>query len=169
MEITTYAELINRKIIFPDTESGYMHIESHFLIDCMAPILEEIRVDETWYLRAYPDVQEAIQRGVVKDPKSHYCRFGFFEHRMPYYILVDEAWYLKQYPDVRAALADLHFASGQAHFDVEGFREGRFPYANFRLDLIDGVKLNGQTDPVTRARLLSKPRDRAIQIGNTPY
>ena len=38
MEITTYAELINRKIIFPDTESDNMHIESHFLNDFMEPI-----------------------------------------------------------------------------------------------------------------------------------
>jgi hypothetical protein len=61
MDIATYAELINRKIVSLDTKSGYMHIESHFLIDCMLPISEKIRVDETCYLRADPDVQEAIQ------------------------------------------------------------------------------------------------------------
>jgi hypothetical protein len=61
MEIATYAERINRKIVFPDTKSGYTHIESHFLIVCVLPISEKIKVDDTWHLHAYPDVQEAIQ------------------------------------------------------------------------------------------------------------
>src|ERR1700733_14236047 len=169
MGIGTYAELINQRIVGPDTQTNYMKVDSHFFINCMLPILQKIRVDEAWYLRAYPDVQAAIQKGVVADPKSHYCRFGFYEHRMPYHIVVDEPWYLTEYPDVRTAIAGRHFASGQAHFDLLGFREGRFPYANFRLDLIDGVKLNGQGHQTTRVRMSSKASNGTIHVGSTPY
>jgi hypothetical protein len=127
-------------------------------------ILQKINVDEAWYIQAYPDVRDAIQKGIVPDAKSHYYRFGYFEHRMPYQIVVDEPWYQAQYPDVRAAIVGRHFASGQAHFDLLGFREGRFPYANFRLDLVDGFRLNDRAQPIGRARSLPGARDKIIHI-----
>jgi hypothetical protein len=144
MEIGTYATLLNEKILVPSSEANYTSVEKHFLTDCMFPLLQNIKIDEMWYLREYPDVQEAIKRGIVPDPKSHYCRFGFYEHRMPYRIVVDEPWYLSECPDVRAAITNQHFASGQAHFELDGFREGRIPYPNFRLETTDGSKPNGQ-------------------------
>ena len=147
MEICTYATLLNRKILVPSSEANFTGVEKHFLTDCMFPLLQKIKIDEMWYLREYPDVQEAIKRGIVRDPKSHYCRFGFYEHRMPYRIVVDEPWYLIEYPDVRAAIANQLFASGQAHFELDGFREGRIPYPNFRLETTDGSGPNGQSRP----------------------
>ena len=138
MEVATYAGLLNQKILVPNSDTNYVRVERHFFIDCMLASLQNIRVDEQWYLRTYPDVQRAIRTGVVPDPKSHYCRFGFYEHRMPYRIVVDEQWYLGEYPDVRAAIASRQFSSGQAHFDMDGFREGRMPYPNFRLESSDG-------------------------------
>ena len=134
MEIGTYAALQNQKLLVPSHNSGYFTVEGHFFASCLLPLLQKIRVDEKWYLRTYPDVQIAIKDGVVPDCKSHYCRFGYYEHRMPYHITVDEAWYLGEYPDVRAAISTRLFASGQAHFDIDGFREGRIPYANFQLE-----------------------------------
>jgi hypothetical protein len=135
----------------------------------MLPILQRIKVDEAWYLRAYPDVQEAIQNGIVTDPQAHYCRFGFFEHRMPYRIVVDEPWYLAQYPDVSDAIVRQHFASGQAHFDLQGFREGRLPYPNFRLGSASAGKLNGKVQASTRTLRSSTAQSGTMHIDSTPY
>jgi hypothetical protein len=143
MDIGTYAALLNQKILVPSPEANYTFVEKHFLTNCMRLLLQNIKVDASWYLREYPDVQEAIERGAVPDPKAHYCCFGFYEHRMPYRIIVDEPWYLAEYPDVRVAIAGRHFSSGQAHFDADGFREGRIPYAKFQLETVDGNRLNG--------------------------
>lgn len=134
MEMGTYASLLNQKIIIPSAKGNYIAVERHFFNNCLAPIIEKIRIDEKWYLQAHPDVREAIASGVVPNARVHYASFGFYEHRMPYRILVDEAWYLAEYPDVRAAIAKKHFESGQAHFEADGFREGRFPYSNFQLE-----------------------------------
>jgi hypothetical protein len=108
--------------------------EEAFFSNCLIPLLEKVKVDENWYLEAYPDVRDAIASGVVPNVRAHYARFGFYEHRMPYRILVDEAWYLAEYADVRAAIAKKHFETGQAHFEADGFREGRFPYPNFQIE-----------------------------------
>lgn len=168
METATYAELINQKILVPQQPAGYIQVEAHFFVDCMLPILQKIKVDEAWYIRAYPDVREAIQNGIVPDAKAHYYRFGFYEHRMPYHIIVDEPWYLAQYPDVRAAIASRHFASGQAHFDLLGFREGRVPYANFRLDPADAGRSSIRAQGSGRVRSLPNGRDKIIHIGAAP-
>jgi hypothetical protein len=144
-----------------------MRVDLYFFISCMLPLLQRIKVDEAWYLRAYPDVQEAIENGIVTDPQSHYCRFGFFEHRMPYRIAVDELWYLAQYPDVSGAIARQDFASGQAHFDLQGFREGRLPYPNFRLG--STVKSNGKVQASTRTLRSSTAPSGTMHIDSTPY
>jgi hypothetical protein len=159
MEIGTYAGLINQTILVPSADPNYIQVEKHFLINCMFRVLQNIRVDESWYLRAYPDVHEAISKGIVPDPKSHYCSFGFYEHRMPYRIVIDEPWYLAEYSDVRAAIARRHFASGQAHFDLDGFREGRIPYPAFRLELADERSLTGQTRSVGRGSTAKELRE----------
>ena len=164
MEIGTYAELINRKILVPDAQTNYVRVDLYFFINCMLPILQRIKVDEAWYVRAYPDVKEAIQNGIVTDPQSHYCRFGFYEHRMPYRITVDEPWYLAQYPDVGDAIERQHFVSGQAHFDLQGFREGRLPYPNFRLGSASAVQLSGKVPASSRALRSSTAHSGAMHI-----
>jgi hypothetical protein len=135
MDLGTYAGLLNQRIIIPSPKGNYIAVERHFLNSCLSPLLAKVKIDEKWYLEAYPDVQEAIASGVVPNVPAHYARFGFYEHRMPYRILVDEAWYVAEYADVRAAIAQNHFESGQAHFEADGFREGRIPYPNFQMEL----------------------------------
>jgi hypothetical protein len=135
VELGTYATLLNQKIIIPSAKGNYVAVERHFLNECLAQTIKRIKFDEHWYLSTYPDVREAIASGTVSNAPTHYARFGYYEHRMPYRITVDEGWYVSEYPDVKAALAKQHFASGQAHFDADGFREGRIPYPNFKLDL----------------------------------
>ncbi len=133
MDVPTYASLLNRKILVPSPKTPYVAVERHFLTFCMETVLERVHVDEDWYLNSHPDIKDAIDAGRLESARSHYCKFGFFEHRMPYPIHVDETWYLTEYPDVKEAIRQEHFASGQAHFELIGFKEGRFPYPNFRL------------------------------------
>ncbi len=134
MDTPTYASLLNRQLVVPSAKQPFIAVDKHFLLDLMMPLLERVKVDENWYLRNYPDVKAAINSGVVPHATAHFCRFGYYEHRMPYRILVDEAWYLNEYPDVRDAVAARTFSSGQAHFEELGYKEGRFPYAGFRFD-----------------------------------
>lgn len=133
MGLPTFATLINDKVVIPPTDTTHYGVERHFFQNCMADLLSKVHVDETWYLSAHPDVGKALADGVVPDCKTHFIRFGYYEHRMPYRIEVDEKWYLKVYPDIEKAVERRAFTSGQAHFDQFGYREGRLPYANFSL------------------------------------
>lgn len=137
MDIPNYASLINRKLIVPSSKKPFVAVDEHFLALLLMPHLERIDVDESWYLSTYADVGAAIERGVVPNAKAHYCKYGYFEHRMPQRILVDEAWYLVEYPDVRGGVDTKDFESGQDHFERLGYKEGRFPYRDFQLATAD--------------------------------
>jgi hypothetical protein len=133
MSLPTYAALINEKAVIPPAGGPYFGVREHFFQVCMADQLAKVRLDEEWYLTAYPDVGEAIASGAVIDARSHFVMFGYYEHRMPYHVEVDEGWYLRIYPDVQQAVQRRHFASAQDHFNRFGYQEGRLPYANFTL------------------------------------
>lgn len=131
----TYASLINNKIAIMSASTPYFAVEQHFFYELMEKHLSRIFVDSDWYLQRYPDIAEAVKAGSVSDAKDHFCRFGYYEHRMPYRIDVDEAWYLGAYPDIKKGIEAGHFPTAQHHFDMLGFREGRIPFANFSLKL----------------------------------
>jgi hypothetical protein len=86
--------------------------------------------DEERYLRANPDVKEAVERGDVESGHVHYVGFGYFEGRLGGMDEVDEAWYLRAYPDVAQALRDSQVASASQHFYAVGGGEGRSPNAD---------------------------------------
>jgi hypothetical protein len=90
-------------------------------------LLQGIEVDEAWYLSQYPDVAEAIRKGIVTSAKEHFLNDGYFEGRMPFSIPVDEAWYLEQNPGVAEFIARGELLSAQQHFNDNGYREGRKP------------------------------------------
>jgi hypothetical protein len=133
MGIPTFAVLVNDKVVTRSDDPDHFSVEQHFFRTCMAGVLSVIDVDEAWYLAAHPDVGKALEDGVVPDCKTHFIRFGYYEHRMPRPIEVDEDWYRRVYPDIDNAVKRSAFASGQDHFNRFGYREGRMPYANFAL------------------------------------
>jgi hypothetical protein len=90
-------------------------------------------VDEAWYLNTYGDVVDAIRLGAVASAKEHYCKYGYFEDRLPRHIAVDETWYIEEYPDVAEAIQAGEARSAQGHFEADGFKEGRRPYADWML------------------------------------
>ncbi len=133
--VVTYASLTNNKITIISSTTPYFAVEQHFFYGLMERYLENIFVDENWYLETYPDIDDAIKAGAVSGAEEHFRRFGYYEHRMPYKIEVDEDWYKKAYPDVQSGIDAGHFPSGQQHFVTLGYREGRIPFPNFALRL----------------------------------
>jgi hypothetical protein len=125
------ASLKNQGLIVPDGDHHFK-VEKNLLVSLMAARLMKIKFDENWYLSRYPDVKEAVKRGVVASGRDHYLSHGYYEHRMPTPILVNEKWYLDSYPDVAEAIRGGVYKTAQSHFDHSGFREGRMPYANFQ-------------------------------------
>ena len=129
----TYATLLNMKVVIPSSKTSYVATDRRFWQSLLALRVDDIDLDEVWYLQRYPDIADAIRKGVLKSARDHYIHVGYLEHRMPYPIDVDSAWYLAQYSDVKAAVLDKLFISAQDHFEESGYREGRYPFPNFSL------------------------------------
>jgi hypothetical protein len=91
-------------------------------------LLQGIDVDEAWYVKQYPDVAEAINKGIIASAKEHFLNNGYFEGRLPFPINVDEAWYLEQNPGIAEYIARGELESAQQHFNDNGYREGRQPF-----------------------------------------
>jgi hypothetical protein len=138
MVTPSYATLINRKLLIPSPKAPYTAVEINFFQEVMSRVIANIRVDETWYLQTYPDIAAAVQEGKIPNARNHYCRHGYYEHRLPYQITIDDPWYRAQYQDVDHAVATGIFPNAQFHFDEIGFREGRLPWAGFAFDEVGG-------------------------------
>ena len=91
-------------------------------------LLQAVEVDEAWYVKKYPDVDDAIRIGKIVSAREHFLSDGYFEGRLPFQIKVDEAWYLEQNPGVAEYIALGKLESAQQHFDDNGYREGRRPF-----------------------------------------
>jgi hypothetical protein len=91
-------------------------------------LIAGVEVDDAWYLDRYPDIADAIGKGIVPSPRAHFVNDGYFEGRWPFAIKVDEDYYLKQNSGVAEYVANGNLASGQQHFDENGYREGRLPF-----------------------------------------
>jgi hypothetical protein len=85
------------------------------------------------YLKANPDVAEAIRKGSTEDARIHYVGFGFFESRAGATPEVDEGWYLRTYSDVAEGVKARQVSSAAEHFKVVGAAEGRSPSAAYSL------------------------------------
>jgi hypothetical protein len=129
--VGSMASLRNQGLVSPENHA-YFRVERNFFISLMAKRLAAIKFDEAWYLSKYPDVKDAVKRGLVPSGREHYLSHGYYEHRMPTAIHVNEKWYLQSYPDVAEAIRTGIYKSAQAHFDQSGFREGRLPFASFQ-------------------------------------
>ena len=90
-------------------------------------LLRGVTIDEEWYFREYPDVEEAVKSGIFKSAKHHFLENGYFEGRRPARCAVDEEWYLLAYPDVSTAIEAKIVASATEHFHSSGYDEGRLP------------------------------------------
>jgi hypothetical protein len=96
-------------------------------IDLLKLMLRAVVVDEGWYRRTYPDVEDAITSGTYKSAKHHFVEEGYFEGRLPYEFGVDENWYKSNYPDIAAGVKSGALGSPKEHFIAHGYKEGRLP------------------------------------------
>jgi hypothetical protein len=86
-----------------------------------------VTFDEASYLSANPDVRQSIERGDVRSAQEHFCRYGYFEHRVGGTPNVDEAWYLAANPDVADAIKAGEVDSAFDHYTRWGAAEWRAP------------------------------------------
>ena len=133
MSVESYATLLNLKLVVPSSKSNYVAVDRNFWTHSFGNLISAVALDDVWYCTRYPDVGEAVRKGVIRDAMQHYRESGYFEHRMPFPIFVDERWYLSQYDDVGSAIAKSVYSTAQEHFEEVGFREGRLPYPGFSL------------------------------------
>jgi hypothetical protein len=136
MRMSSFATLINLKVIVPSARTRYVSIDKDHLIEFLKPALRNIYFDAEWYLRTNPDISQAIENGTIASAQDHYITHGYYEHRMPYEMNVEEKWYLAQYPDVSEAVSKGLFKSAHDHYFTSGYREGRLPYAGFALRVV---------------------------------
>jgi hypothetical protein len=104
-----------------------MQITREQLTSVIKSVLRGVNVDEVWYRRTYPDVDEAIKAGSYKSAKQHFVEDGYFEGRRPGVAIVDEDWYLSVYKDVAEGVETGEITSCQDHFESHGEAEGRLP------------------------------------------
>lgn len=128
----SFAELRFENHVAGDVDAARFEVSRPLLIRLLRPMFDRLRFDPQWYQSAYPDINAAYQAGAVSDLKSHYCEFGFFEHRLPCFVRVDETFYLGEYPDIGVAVSEGRVTSAQWHFETFGFREGRLPQRGWR-------------------------------------
>lgn len=128
----SFAELGFENHVAGEAGAARFDISRPFLIRLLRPMFDRLRFEPKWYQSAYPDINAAYQAGSLTDLKSHYCEFGFFEHRLPCFVAVDETFYLSEYPDIGTAVSEGRIASAQWHFETFGFREGRLPSRGWR-------------------------------------
>ena len=53
------------------------------LREALRPLLAHVDVDEQAYIRAYPDVEAAIQANAYSSGRAHFVQHGYFEGRSP--------------------------------------------------------------------------------------
>jgi hypothetical protein len=112
------------------TSRGQLIVTASYdnLVKMIMLLLAAVEVNEEWYLAQYPDVAEAIAKGVTPSARRHFIDNGYFEGRLPFPIVVDEKWYQQEYPDVGESVRKGGEASAQAHFSRDGYKEGRLPF-----------------------------------------
>lgn len=122
----------NANVTWP-LSPGEVSIQAGLFRDLLCLALQHVPVDENYYRLLYPDVGEAVDKGLLTSARHHYIEFGYFENRLPFRIEVDEEFYLRSYPDVRAAVDVGRLPSAQFHFDRLGYNEGRLPRESWSL------------------------------------
>ncbi len=134
MRYVTPFSVIKKTYLDPNPESGQgdggsiAMMSEETIMGVVKLLLRGADVDEDWYRTTYPDVAEAINKGVFRSAKQHFIDSGYVEGRLPGEMPVDEKWYLAAYPDVADGVEDGLFSSCAEHFRLYGYSEGRIPF-----------------------------------------
>ena len=98
MRITTFATLINQKILMPSPRTNYIAVDRNHLVDFLRPLLREVNWTPIGTCTIIPMSDRLFPTASSRSALEHYVTFGFYEHRMPYEIEVDDPWYLPSIP-----------------------------------------------------------------------
>ncbi len=61
--------------------SGRQHFVEHGYFEGRRPF--ELEIDEAFYMRQYPDIQEGISKGLLESAREHFVKNGYEEGRIP--------------------------------------------------------------------------------------
>ena len=121
---------LNQNLVFgSDDNKPFVKMSYENFENLLRKLLHAVQIDEEWYRRNYPDVDQAIREGIVQNARDHFVDSGYFEGRLPCEIDVDEDWYFTTYPDIAEAVKSGQVDSAKAHFMAFGYAEGRLPTA----------------------------------------
>ena len=116
---------ILRSIALSGAQSGNSVTVSRVNLSRLLRMAIESSFNENWYLDKYPDVEEAIGKGLFRSGVDHFCLSGVFEGRLPCKVNLDEEVYLSIHADVATAIAKKEVSSATEHFENSGHLEGR--------------------------------------------
>ena len=126
------------------SKEGQVQIPASLLRFLLQIAVSVSHFNEEGYLRANPDVEEAVRKGRITSAKLHYIGDGYLEGRLGAAAAVDEAWYLHTYPDVAAAVRSRSVSSATEHFRSVGALELRAPSAAYEPDAVEWGKALGR-------------------------
>lgn len=132
----------------------YVELQEAKLMELIRLLLLQVDMDEDWYLRANPDVADAIKAGTLRSAREHYVVAGYFENRLPRPVEVDADWYVAQYSDVADAIKSGAILSARQHFERSGYLQGRLPSPGWSL-LSDAPKAPAAKPAAVPGRLFS--------------
>jgi hypothetical protein len=121
---------ILKSYVSTNADSGELSVTCSYeaFVNLVRRMLQGVEVDEAWYLNQYPDIADAIKKGLIVDARLHFINDGYFEGRLPFAILVDDPWYLSQNEGVADFVRRGLLESAQRHFEENGYKEGRLPF-----------------------------------------
>ena len=122
-----FTELTRRLRIFPAPGRLYAEIEREDFLDMLRALLRTVRVDEPWYLSAYPQAADQLGETGIRSAAEHYVTRGYFEGWLPADVAVDPDWYVSRYQHVRNGLTQGIAMSARDHFFRIGYGEGCQP------------------------------------------
>ena len=104
--IIPYSVLMPQAGLETQKDAAVLQVTREQLLTLIRKLLLSVPVDEAWYRNTYPDVNLAIEKGVITSAKEHFVTNGYFEDRLPSKIVVDEEFYTSKYPDVAEGIDD---------------------------------------------------------------
>ncbi|WP_208599146.1 InlB B-repeat-containing protein, partial [Desulfonatronum thioautotrophicum] len=91
-------------------------VTAHYFTD----LRKMLEYDESYYLAAYDDIRDAVDRGLLPSGFEHYIHSGRFENRRPN-ALFDPHYYMARYPDIGQAIAGgMYPGTAFDHFVASG-------------------------------------------------
>lgn len=98
------------------------------IFDTRLAIGDEI-FDEAYYLKKYPVIKAAVDKGDFKNGLEHYNLYGKKQGRFPFDEGFDEQYYLKKYPEIQVSVNLKYYENASAHYNLIGRDKGYFPNA----------------------------------------